>query len=268
MTRLPPPKAIQDLRLAVAHLYREQGRGHRCTVEPYERDECLYLFVYLDDYTLTHTAHDERGNLVRWPLRPAFEVVYVYRRATGTLDLVARGERRWRSALRDLFCEHVLGGPAPLAPVARPYRLNRLIDRAFPLATDPIRGVLGATIRRLRVIDSQSPERRVVLEANPARPGDVYDMLDAHFPVAQFPRAQLLVNQVTFGVRFLSGDRERSCSFDVTLPGACNLRSLPEEQREIGERCLRQWGILNEDRDKGDPDEDSDDDCADAERAA
>jgi hypothetical protein len=37
--------ALHGLRDAVARLYREQGRGHRCTVEHYERDECLYVFL-------------------------------------------------------------------------------------------------------------------------------------------------------------------------------------------------------------------------------
>src|SRR5262249_40473341 len=98
--------ALRTLRLAVAPLYREQGGGQQCTLEDYARDGCLYLFLYLDDYTQTHTAHNDRGRLVRAPVRPAFEVVYVYCPSAGTLDLYAPGERRWRTALRDLFCEH------------------------------------------------------------------------------------------------------------------------------------------------------------------
>src|SRR5207248_689505 len=109
------PRALTALRGAVAALYREQGRGHRCTVEHFERDGCLYAFLYLDDYTQTHTAHDAGGRLTRSPLRPAFEVVYVYTPDAGTLDMYARGDRRWRSALRDAFCEHVLHTTAPAA---------------------------------------------------------------------------------------------------------------------------------------------------------
>jgi hypothetical protein len=52
------PTSLQAFKSAVALLYREQGRGHRCTVEHYARDECLYLFAYVDDYVETHTAHD------------------------------------------------------------------------------------------------------------------------------------------------------------------------------------------------------------------
>jgi len=259
--------ALQELRVAVARLYREQGRGHNCTVEPYERDGCLYLFLYLDDYTQTHIGHDPCGRLVRSAVRPAFEVVYVYNTAAGTLDLYARGDRQWRTALRDRFCEHILHSDAPPAtPGRRSYQLNGLIDRTFPLTIDPSRGILGATIRKLRIVAFADLTRRVTLEANPTRPDDVYEMLDIHFPVERFPRDELLVNLVTFTVRHLPAgeDRERPLTFEVSFPDACNLKSLPHDQREIGEWCLRQWGILNDDCDEANPD----DGIADEERAA
>ncbi len=262
------PRALQELRTSVAALYREQGRGHQCSVEHYERDGGLFVFLYLDDYTQTHTAHNPRGTLVRAPLRPAFEVVYVYTPCAGTLDLYARGDRRWRAALRDRFCEHVLHTAAPFtAPGRRSYQLDGLIDRRFPLATDPARGIMAATIRKLRVLSHEDLARRVTLEANPTRAGDVYDMIDDHFPVARFPRDELLVNLVTFTVVYVppGEDRARPLTFDVSFPDACNLKSLSHDQREAGEWCLRQWGILNDET--GDEPE-PDDGTADESRAA
>lgn len=264
--------ALHGLRDAVARLYREQGRGHRCTEEHYERDGCLYVFLYLDDYTETHTAHDPRGRLARTPVRPAFEVVYIYTPCAGTLDMYARGDRPWRACLRDLFCEHVLHTTAPLtAPDRRSYQLNGLIDRTFPLTIDPVRGIVGATIRRLRVASVEDLSRRVILEANSGRVGDVYVMLDNHFPVERFPRNELLVTQVTFTVSHVvpGENRVRPLTFDVSFPDACNLKSLSHDHREVGEWCLRQWGILNDqgDGDESDPD-DTGDGSADEERAA
>jgi hypothetical protein len=240
-------QAVQELQMAIARLYREQGRGHRCSVDRYERNGCLYLFLYLDDYTQTHVGHNERGHLVRYPLRPAFEVVYVYDQAEGTLDQYTQGDRRWRIAVRNLFCDHILHSDPPLAaPGRRSYRLNGLIDRTFPVSADPASGVNAVTIRRLRVGCVLTPERRVILEANPDRAGDVYDMLDLHFPIGQFPRDDLRVSLVTFTIRYLpcGAERERSLTFEVSSPDACNLKSMPDDQREVGERCLRRWGIL------------------------
>ena len=256
------PAALQALRLAVTALYREQGRGHRCTAEPYERCGCYYVFLYLDDYTHTHTAHNPHGTLTRTPLRSAFEVVYVYARGAGTLDMYAHGDSRWRASLRDLFCEHVLHTATPPGtPGRRAYRLNGLIDRWFPLAADPARGVNGATVRRLRLTTIDDKTKFVTLETRANSAASVYDMLDVHFPLPQFPRHTLLVNQVTFTVRHVppGADRERTLTFDVSFPDACNLKSLPHDQREVGEWCLRRWGILNDASDAGDSDDDTGD---------
>lgn len=209
----------------------------------------LYLFVYLDDYTQTHVGHDARGTLRRVPLRPAFEVVYVYNPAAGTLDMYAHGDRRWRDALRELFCTHLLGEASPGAdPARRGYHLDRLLDRGFPLTPDPAAGVDAAVVRRLRVLVRGSG-RRVTLEADPhGGPRDVYDMLDAHFPVERYPRSQLLVNQATFTVAYRTrdDDRDRTLTFDVSFPDASNLRGMSEDRRAVAEHCLRRWGILRD----------------------
>lgn len=243
-------EVIQEFRVAVARLYRtEQGRGQYCTVEDYEREGVLYVFVYLDDYAQTHVGHDARGTLRRLPLRPAFEVVYVYTPAAGTLDMYAHGDRGWRDTLRELFCTHFLGQVSPgVDPGRRGYQLDGLLDRGFPLTPDPAAGVDGAVVRRLRVLVRGS-NRRVTLEADPkGGPRDVYDMLDAHFPVERFPRARLLVNQATFTVAYRTreDDRDRTLTFDVSFPDASNLRGMSEDRRALAEHCLRRWGILRD----------------------
>jgi hypothetical protein len=259
--------ALAALRASIAALYREQGRGHICTVEHFERDGVLYVFLYLDDYTQTHTAHNALGTLTRSPLRPAFELVFVYTQSAGTLDLYARGDRRWRSVLRDRFCEHVLHTTVPLAtPGRRSYQLNGLIDRTFPLDTDPHRGILSAIVRRLRIVPADCLDQRVTLETTSGRAREVYDMLDVHFPIERFPRCDLFVNLVTFTVTYVPNGEEgvRPLTFDVSFPDGCNLKSLSHDQREVGEWCLRQWGILNEAGEEGDSGE-CDDGCADEE---
>jgi hypothetical protein len=242
--------ALRTLRVQLARLYREQGRGQRCTVEDFERNGCLYLFVYLDDYTQTQTAHNDQNRLVRSPVRPAFEVVYVYHREAGTLDMYAQGDRRWRACLRDLFCEHVLrSDPPAVSPSRRSYELNGLLRPDFRLPVDPARGILSASVRRLRVVHAPNPKRRVTLDGNPdGGPGELQVMLDQHFPPAAFPRSELLVNGAAFQVTFqLPGeDADRSLTFEVSFPDACNLKSMPDDRREVGEWCLRRWGILND----------------------
>lgn len=137
----------------------------------------------------------------------------------------------------------------PGPPGGREYRLQKLLDRSLPLPTDPAAGIHFAAVRRLRISPNRATPRRVTLEADKAAgAGDIYDMIDAHFPPAKFPRSELFVCQATFAVRYqLSGDeKERSLTFDVSYPDACNLKSLSDDHRAVGERCLRLWGILDD----------------------
>lgn len=255
------PRARAALCAAVAALYRDQGRGQRCSAEWYARGPCVYLFVYVDDYAQTHTSHNEKGRLQREPVRPAFEIVFVYTRAAGTLDLYAKGERRWRMALRDLFCEHMLGCDPPVCePEKREYTLSGLLDRGSGLKPDPAHGITAASVRRLR-LGFHSNSRKMTLEGDPARALDVYDMLDDLSVV--YPREDLQVIQATFVIRYAraSDGAVRSLTFDVSRPDASNLRSLTHEQQAVGRRCLRMWGVLRddgEDADLGDADEPDD----------
>lgn len=117
------PDARQHLRLSVMSLYREQGRGQACTVEPYERNGALYLFLYLDDYTETHVGQNQFGKLERKPLRSAFEVVFVYNPVNGTLDLYAECDdaRRYPLAAFERFAGQ--STPATTLPPATAVRL-------------------------------------------------------------------------------------------------------------------------------------------------
>jgi hypothetical protein len=244
------PDARQHLRLSVMNLYRDQGRGQACTVEPIERNGSLYLFLYLDDYTETHVGHNQHGKLERKPLRSAFEVVFVYNPVNGTLDLYAEGTTPLRSALRDRFFKHILRRDTPsVVPGRRSYWLQGLLDRTFPLATDPFAGIHAASVRRLKIVPPQNG-RRVTLDADKkGGAADIYDMLDDHFPPARFRRSDLSVCQATFTVSYhsLADGKDRSLTFDVSAPDACNLKSLSEDQRVVGERCLRLWGVLRDD---------------------
>ncbi len=113
------------------------------------------------------------------------------------------------------------------------------------------------------MIAKENTVRKVILEADPSRDRDVYDMLDIHFPAYRFSRDELLVNGVTFTIRHVppGADRVRPLTFDVSFPDACNLKSLSPDHREVGEWCLRQWGILcdEEPDDEGDEGDTADD---------
>ena len=58
-----------SVREAISAYFRQtQGRGHRCTVDPYLRVQRYHYFcVYPDDYANTYLGHNEDGQFVRRP---------------------------------------------------------------------------------------------------------------------------------------------------------------------------------------------------------
>jgi hypothetical protein len=45
-----------------------------------------------------------------------------------------------------------------------------------------------------------------------------------------------------------SGGRGKSLTLTVTMPHGCNLKDMTPQERLIGEKYLRRWGILTDDR--------------------
>jgi hypothetical protein len=240
-------EAVRALGRALSDFYqREQGRGHRCTVETYLRGERYhYYFAYPDDYADVYVGHGDDGHLVRRPQKRAFEVVFVYDPADGALDLYARGDRRLKYELRRLFCAAILHDERLTGWCDQPvYELVRLRRRGFPLPTDPADGIEAVRIKLLRL--TVAGGRRIVLEPSPAGgPEDVYDLMDECLSDKCLHDPATSVTQVEFQFTLAPrGDvRPKKMEFRVTLPDGCTLKSLPEDQRALGEKYLRLWGV-------------------------
>lgn len=257
VTGLPPvppdasPLARQRLQRLVADFFHAaQGRGRRVTVEHHLRaGREHYFFCYPDDYTHTHVAHDANGRLARTPVRPTFEVVFAVDPPAGILEVYAPVPRRDRVDLVQRFCGLALNAD----PVGRPphdptYQLDRLLDRSRPLATDPADGVSEVRVAKLLVALPRSG-RRVQVRGDPAAPPvDALDLLDDVLPPDRYPRPLLHVTEVTFALRYRRAEdaRARTLTFEVSYPDSCTLRAKPDGPRQLGERCLRLWGIARD----------------------
>lgn len=250
-----PPDASRDTLLRLEHalgtyLRAEQGRGQRVTVEHLVRAGREHYFLcHPDDYTHTHVRHDDRGRLDRQPVRPTFEVVFAFDPAAGVLETYCPGPRAVREWVEGVFAGQVLGAAVPDRRPHQPvYELDALLDRGLAFPTDPADGVREVRVAKLRVSLPDSG-RRVVVEGDPAGdPGDTLALLDALLPPERYPRGRLHVVQatLTLRVRPADGGRDRPLTIEVAYPNSCSLKSLPDDRRAVGERCLRAWGITRD----------------------
>ncbi len=238
---------LRELEEAMSAFFlTEQGRGHHCRVEHYQRGGGHdYYFVYLSDYADTYINFDDAGNFQRTAERRAFEVVFAYDRASGTLEMYARGGKKVVEALQTIFSRVILEeNLLPDDVLAHPYALDHLLERSAGLPTDPEDGVEQVRIRSMSLAVMGRVRERITLDADPTRgPEHIYEMLDQDLDQRRLPKAILQPRKVVFNLKLKGNGRGRSMSFCVSLPNSCDLKSKREDQRLLGEKCLRKWGI-------------------------
>lgn len=245
--------SLDEFRDAISAYFRQnEGRGHRCTVDSYLRvNRYHYFFAYPDNYADTYLGHDEHGQFIRRPQRPAFEIVFLFDPVDGTLDVYAQGGKEVQESLQTIFCRTLLHQELPPeSPLGNPYELNGLKSRDFVLTsrdTDPEDGIEEIQVRKLRLSVLGGTKRRITLEADPeGGPGAVYDMLEQCVNRHNIPDALFNITLAQFHFRFVhtGQGRQRSLTFEVSHPNSSNLKSCRHEDlRLIGEKYLRRWGI-------------------------
>ena len=237
--------ALRQLEDAVSAFFmQQQGRGQRCKVEHFPRGEQDYFFIYLSDYPSTYESWDDRDNLVPHIERRAFEVVVSYDRTAGTLDMYAKGGKKVREPLQEIFSRVILGKDLqPEDGSKRIFDLGGLLRRDFPFDYDPADGIRGVSIWAMRVSVLGNPRKKINIEVNPDDgPQAIYDSLEHDLDKENLPMSVLRPDYVKLHFELDNNGQGRSMTFEVR-PKSCTLKSKREEQRLLGEKYLGKWGI-------------------------
>jgi len=237
------------LQAALSEFYwPTQLRGRHCSVDHYARaNGAEYFFAYLDDYPDAHVVFDDSGNVVKRTDRYAFQNVFVFSPADGSLDLFARGGNKVCTALQQAFCRAVLGiDVGPEDPLRPAYQLDHVLDPNCPLPTEPGEQIAEVRITRMRLESRDAPGRYIEVKANPKGPcDDIYQMIQHDLNQHSVAPSRVRVRQAGFRLLFMSesGAKPKTLGFNVSCPNSCGLKSKPDEMRAIGERCLRSWRV-------------------------
>lgn len=217
-----------------AYLRKAEGRGNQCHVEPYLRGSKVYFFAYPEDYGAVHMEYHE-GRFERRQVRPAFEVIFVYEKERGTLDLYFEGSVKRVSELQEIFGRTILGTTLGAVPGSdRVFELNKLKRRSFDFVYGAASGIIDVRIKKIRFTAIGAVRERITLEADTSRKRDqVYDLLDRQFQTDREPVSSVCskmplnltnITQVRIEVSFApSGKRRPTKTFDLSYPNACPL---------------------------------------------
>jgi len=228
-------------------------RGRFCKIAHYPRSGgAEYFFAYLDDYPGKHVVFDDHGRPSMQAGRYAFENVFVYNSGEGTMESYAPGGKKVREPLEVAFCQAVLGvevGPAdPLRPS---YKLDHLLQTDYPLATDPRDLIAEVRITAMRLSPMGSDASVEIKASKKGPPNDIYRKIERWLSVKHLPRESTRVVKVTFRLTFQheGPGRAATMTFTVGVPSSCDLKSWPDDKREIGDRCLNLWEVSGNDYD-------------------
>lgn len=243
---------LEALSAALTSFYGPvQMRGRCCKVVHYRRQGGAdYFFAYLDDYPDKHIVFDAESDqpTIRSD-RYAFENVFVYNADDGSLEVFAQGGKKVWEPLQCAFCKAVLGRAIDPADPLRPtFVLDHLLTPDAPLPLEAGDGVEEARITRMRVVP-RGCSGYIEVKADPkGSRNDIYRKLERWVSPALMTSEGARVASASFSLRFAHDGpgRPPTLSFDVSAPNSSNLKSKPDEQRLVGERCLKRWGVTDD----------------------
>lgn len=233
---------------AISKFYRDnQGRGEHCSLEVYLRRENLhYFFAYPADYADTVIIYNDEGALARQLQKAAFEVIFAYNEASGTLDVFVQGDKKIRRAMEEIFAGLILKTDLPTEdPAANPFELGGLRSREFDFPTDPADGIQGVRVTSLRLSIVGPGFGRITLESEArTKHGDVYDLMDKALNHQRLSSELVNVTKASLQVTFVTDGRPKTLTFEIAYPDSCNLKDKPEHLRI--KEYLKRWGIARE----------------------
>jgi hypothetical protein len=226
LPRLTPhvdEEAKQRLAQAISHYFHtKEGRGRNCKVDIFRRHEKEYFFAYPEDFAQS-SVEWVRNTLAPCARHPAFEIIFVYTKAEGSLDIYAPRNTKAVPDLQQIFAEAILKFDEldEFAGDNRVYALDALADRDFVFKYAPDRGIESVAVRKLRLSLKSGKKRRVAVEADPTHdPKAIYDLMDKlNLPPFHVTQAEI---KVSFAPT--PGTRGRTRSFKISYPNWCALR--------------------------------------------
>ncbi len=219
--------------LIKAHFSKTDGRGKNCEVEVYRWGERDYFFAFPEDHA-QHGAEWEDGERKVRPHNPAFDLVFVYSQADGTLELNCRGATKADEALQGLFAQAILGLDAlpPDAKSKEVYDLGPLMKPNFEFTHAPDSGIGAVVVKRLRLTSRVRRGDQLVLSADTNRDRQAVYALAEEIGKAM-PLHLFDVTQVELAATLQTdpGKKPKTVTIRITHPNSCSLK-----QDEVGNR--------------------------------
>ena len=245
-------KRLSDL--IGAYFRRSEARGRHCLVESARRGELDFFHAYPEDYSRQEMEWTD-GRLGPRQHRPAFEVVFVYCRKEGSLDLNFPGPYRALEPLREMFATAILKlDGLPGRGDGAVYDLDPLRRRGFEFVCGRESGIEAMAVRRIRLSSRSRQGDRITIEADDSIGADaIYDVLDLMGRIMPLHLFNVTRAELVAVVAGEGGKPARRVPICLTAPSSC---SLGYGERDLRLRSVLKASGLEPEAGGGDPRED------------
>lgn len=208
------------------YFHHTEGRGNNCVVEPFRRGDLDYFFAYPEDYS-QQSSEWVNGEFAHRPHNPAFEVIFVYSKKEGSLDLHFRGSHKAIEPLQEMFTTAILKlDELPPDPKdARVYDLAPLLQKSFDFVPAVGSGIEKVVVKKLRLSSRVKKGDRITLEADTAANSDaVYTLLDQiskTLPIIMYNITQV---ELAASVVVDADKPAKIVTIRITHPNSCSLK--------------------------------------------
>ncbi|GHT16719.1 hypothetical protein FACS1894189_1110 [Planctomycetales bacterium] len=221
----------------------KQGRGFVCTAEMFTRSNGTYYFYARpDDYVRDTFVHDKDKHLVRQPMRPTMDIVFVYDSIAGTCNLSAKLSGTIKTAVESVFLRHILN-VSPPETEKQVFDLSVLLDPNFVPATLPEDNIdvyingLKFQLNKKYAIEhtaqgSQSVSELVCQSTNEYQSRKGVDV------VVKQARFRFVFNNVP--------GRAKTMTFSISSLDTCDLKNQQPDRIEKAHHYLKKWRIEND----------------------
>jgi hypothetical protein len=236
----------RNLADAISEFYKKQGRGQRCHVDNYLRQqpERHCYFVYPEDFATMELGFNDEGKFDHRLRKPAFEVIFVYRPESGVLEVSVKGGKKVVEALQEIFCKTILGLDGLPKLEKRHFDLSKLSDKSLKFVTEPADGIEKVILRMLRLDLPGIGNRRITLEAT----GDgqpVYTLIEKALNKSNISLDEAVITRVKIQIKFSArdGKKGKSLTFEISNTDRCTLKDDPLDQ--IAKKYIEKWGLIS-----------------------
>lgn len=217
--------------------------------KPYGEDQELdivQIMVYREGFPESYTAL-ENDDLVAKTFRPVIEMALTYEPVSGQIEVIAN-TKEVRTEIARAFSGSLLqteieGETVPL----KQYDISKLL-RPFDFPTDLDDGIgsVQVTMLKLKPHDNSG---KVTLEVAANETRTIYEASQEWFNAHDPLRSGFLLAQVKIVIKFMpdaESHRGKVLPIKISWPNGCDLKDKTEQERLIGDKYLKRWGLLKE----------------------